>query len=84
MTDPSIFKAYDVRGLYADQMDEALAYRIGRAFPLVLAELQGGEPGELRVGLGVEEEGLAGKARSEQRRDAKKRLLGSSLGSRAS
>jgi phosphomannomutase len=52
VTDPSIFKAYDVRGLYPDQMDEALAYRIGRAFPLVLAELQGGEPGELRVGVG--------------------------------
>jgi phosphomannomutase len=52
VTDPSIFKAYDVRGLYPDQMDEALAYRIGRAFPLVLAELQGGDPGELRVGVG--------------------------------
>ncbi len=52
MTDPSIFKAYDVRGLYPEQMDEALAYRIGRAFPRVLAELQGGEPAGLRVGLG--------------------------------
>jgi phosphomannomutase len=52
VTDPTIFKAYDVRGLYPDQMDEALAYRIGRAFPLVLAELQGGEPGSLRVGVG--------------------------------
>jgi phosphomannomutase len=50
--DPSIFKAYDVRGLYPEQMDEALAYRIGRAFPRVLAELQGGEPAGLRVGLG--------------------------------
>ena len=28
--DESIFKAYDVRGIYPDQMDEALAYRIGR------------------------------------------------------
>jgi len=28
--DESIFKTYDVRGIYADQMDEALAYRIGR------------------------------------------------------
>jgi phosphomannomutase len=50
--DASIFKAYDVRGLYPEQMDEALAYRIGRAFPRVLAELQGGEPAGLRVGLG--------------------------------
>jgi phosphomannomutase len=30
MVDPSIFKAYDVRGIYPDQMDERLAYRIGR------------------------------------------------------
>jgi phosphomannomutase len=52
VTDPSIFKAYDVRGLYPDQMDEQLAYRIGRAFPVVLAELQGGEPRQLRVGVG--------------------------------
>ena len=52
MVDPSIFKAYDVRGLYPDQMDEALAYRIGRAFARVLSELQGPPPSELRVGLG--------------------------------
>ena len=35
--DPSIFKAYDVRGLYGDQLDEDLAYAIGRAFARVLA-----------------------------------------------
>ena len=52
VVDPSIFKAYDVRGIYPDQMDEALAYRIGRAFPRVLADLQGGSPSELRVGVG--------------------------------
>jgi phosphomannomutase len=50
--DQSIFKAYDVRGLYPDQMDEALAYRIGRAFPRVLAELQGGSASEQRVAIG--------------------------------
>jgi phosphomannomutase len=52
VTDPSIFKAYDVRGLYPEQMDERLAYRIGRAFPRVLAELQGGEPAQQRVAVG--------------------------------
>jgi phosphomannomutase len=52
VVDESIFKAYDVRGIYPDQMDEQLAYRIGRAFPRVLAELQGGSPAEQRVGLG--------------------------------
>ena len=29
VVDPSIFKAYDVRGTYPDQMDEDVAYRIG-------------------------------------------------------
>jgi phosphomannomutase len=52
VVDPSIFKAYDVRGIHPDQMDERLAYRIGRAFPRVLAELQGGSPSEQRVALG--------------------------------
>jgi phosphomannomutase len=50
--DPSIFKAYDVRGTYPDQMDEDLAYRIGRAFPRVLSELEGAPVGSLRVALG--------------------------------
>jgi len=32
MLDPSVFKAYDVRGLYPGQLDEAGAYAIGRAY----------------------------------------------------
>jgi len=52
VTDPSIFKAYDVRGKYPEQMDERLAYEIGRAFPRVLAELQGTPPEEQRIALG--------------------------------
>jgi phosphomannomutase len=47
-----IFKAYDIRGLYGDEMDETTAHAIGRAFARVLARLRGKEPGELRVGLG--------------------------------
>jgi phosphomannomutase len=50
--DATIFKAYDVRGTYPDQMDEQLAYRIGRAFPRVLANLQGTSVEELRVAIG--------------------------------
>ena len=50
--DPSIFKAYDVRGLYGEQMDGEVAYRVGRAFARVLAEGEGKRPDELRVGLG--------------------------------
>jgi phosphomannomutase len=50
--DPSIFKAYDVRGLYPDQIDEDVAYRVGRGFARVLGDLEGKSPNELRVGLG--------------------------------
>src|SRR5437867_8155534 len=30
--DPKVFKAYDVRGTYPDELDEAGAYAIGRAY----------------------------------------------------
>ena len=30
--DPSIFKAYDIRGIYPDRLTEAVAYAVGRAF----------------------------------------------------
>ncbi|MDX6466178.1 MAG: phosphomannomutase, partial [Gaiellaceae bacterium] len=32
MLDPAVFKAYDVRGIYPDALDEAGAYAIGRAY----------------------------------------------------
>jgi phosphomannomutase len=35
MLDPGVFKAYDVRGLYREQIDEEGAERIGRAFPIL-------------------------------------------------
>ena len=50
--DESIFKAYDVRGRYRDQIDEELAYLIGRAFPRVLSELEGKAVGEQRIAVG--------------------------------
>jgi phosphomannomutase len=49
---PEIFKAYDIRGLYGEQIDGAIAESIGRAFARVLAQLEGKPVGELRVGLG--------------------------------
>ena len=49
---PEIFKAYDVRGLYGEQIDGDVAEGIGRAFARVLADLAGKPTGELRVGLG--------------------------------
>ncbi|HEX9967894.1 MAG TPA: phosphomannomutase/phosphoglucomutase [Solirubrobacterales bacterium] len=48
----SIFKAYDIRGLYGSEMDETTARAIGRAFARVLGRLRGKEPSELRIGLG--------------------------------
>jgi phosphomannomutase len=50
--DPAIFKAYDVRGLYGEQIDGDVAYAVGRAFARVLADLSGHEPKDLRLGLG--------------------------------
>jgi phosphomannomutase len=47
-----IFKAYDIRGLYGEELDADTAELIGRAFVRVLAELRGKPAGELRVGLG--------------------------------
>jgi phosphomannomutase len=49
---PEIFKAYDIRGLYGEQIDGGVAERIGRAFAQVLAGLAGKPVGELRIGLG--------------------------------
>ena len=48
----SIFKAYDVRGLYGEEIDGETAFLIGRAFARVLAELRGKATSELTVGLG--------------------------------
>ena len=47
-----IFKAYDVRGLYGEEMDGDTAYLLGRAFTLVLAELREKSPAELGIGVG--------------------------------
>ena len=54
MTDvkPSIFKAYDVRGLYGEEMDGEVNYQLGRAFARVLAKLRDKPVTELRIGLG--------------------------------
>jgi phosphomannomutase len=42
--DPKVFKAYDVRGIYPDDLDEAGAYAIGRAY------VDEFEPREIAVG----------------------------------
>jgi phosphomannomutase len=47
-----IFKAYDIRGLYGDEIDGEVAEAVGRAFVRVIAQLGGKQPSDLRLGLG--------------------------------
>src|SRR5919109_1306895 len=47
-----IFKAYDIRGVYGEEIDAETAHLIGRAFARVLARLRDKETSQLRVGLG--------------------------------
>src|SRR5215203_1397803 len=49
---PSVFKAYDVRGIYGRDIDADGAELLGRAFTRVLADLEDTPAGELRIGLG--------------------------------
>jgi phosphomannomutase len=49
---PEIFKAYDIRGLYGEQIDGDVAEQIGRAFARVIAGLAGKPVGDIRLGLG--------------------------------
>jgi phosphomannomutase len=44
MLDPKVFKAYDIRGIYPDDLDEAGAYAVGRAY------VEQFEPRRLAVG----------------------------------
>jgi phosphomannomutase len=50
--DPEIFKAYDIRGLYGEQIDADTALAIGRSFARVIAGLADKPTSELRLGLG--------------------------------
>jgi phosphomannomutase len=47
-----IFKAYDVRGLYGEQIDGDVAEQVGRGFARVIADLSGKPASDLRLGLG--------------------------------
>jgi len=47
-----IFKAYDIRGVYGEDIDASTALDIGRSFTRVIGELAGKPSGELRLGLG--------------------------------
>src|SRR3954447_6851449 len=49
---PEIFKAYDIRGIYGEQIDGDAAERIGRGFARVIGDLAGKAPSDCRIGLG--------------------------------
>jgi phosphomannomutase len=49
---PSIFKAYDVRGVYGEDIDASVAHAIGRAFTRVIATMADRPATELTLGLG--------------------------------
>jgi phosphomannomutase len=49
---PAIFKAYDIRGLYGQEIDATVAMDIGRSFARVIAALEDKPTSEVRLGLG--------------------------------
>jgi phosphomannomutase len=49
---PAIFKAYDIRGIYGEEIDRDTATLIGRSFARVIADLEDKPTAELRLGLG--------------------------------
>jgi phosphomannomutase len=52
IANPDIFKAYDVRGIYGEDIDASCARAIGRAFARVIAAGEGKPTSELTLGLG--------------------------------
>jgi phosphomannomutase len=49
---PSIYKAYDIRGVYGEEIDASVAQAIGRAFTRVIAAMSGTPASKLTLGLG--------------------------------
>jgi phosphomannomutase len=49
---PEIFKAYDIRGVYGDDLDAGTAHQIGRSFARVIAALEDKSTSQLTLGLG--------------------------------
>ncbi|MBV9817743.1 MAG: phosphomannomutase/phosphoglucomutase [Solirubrobacterales bacterium] len=47
-----IFKAYDIRGVFGEDIDASTAVDIGRSFARVIGSLEGRPTSELRLGLG--------------------------------
>lgn len=48
--DPTIFKAYDIRGIYPTELNEGTAHRIGQSFAAMLVEKRPGQSLTVAVG----------------------------------
>ncbi len=49
---PEVFKAYDIRGLFGDELDPETAHAIGRSFARVIGAMEDKPTSQLRLGLG--------------------------------
>jgi phosphomannomutase len=49
---PEIFKAYDIRGVYGDDLDAGTAHLIGRSFARVIGALEDKPTSDITLGLG--------------------------------
>jgi phosphomannomutase len=49
---PEVFKAYDIRGLFGDELDPETAHAIGRSFARVIGAMEDKPTSDLRLGLG--------------------------------
>jgi len=47
---PKIFKAYDIRGIYPEEIDEEVAYKIGAAFAVFIKKVSNKEKPQIVVG----------------------------------
>lgn len=67
---PSIFKAYDIRGIYPDEINEKAAYKIGRAFVMFLSKHRSHSEAEPKnpVGQNLSEKSFAKFTLSNNRR----------------
>jgi phosphomannomutase len=61
--DKKIFKAYDIRGIYPDQLDEEAAYNIGKGFAAFLIDKTGKQKLKVAVGSDMRLSSPALKAR---------------------
>ncbi len=50
MVNPKIFKAYDIRGVYPEEINEEAAHKIGRAYTLFIKKVSGKDNPQIVIG----------------------------------